>query len=115
MWAQYEKAAGDPAALADWAARHRITLRPNGRFDLPGNPAVPGCNEDPLHPDTVLPMQDNGCESHCWSTKMTWIYKQGGYWHGLTCDLSACSWDTESKQWICLYTRNCVTQRGNKV
>ena len=71
--------------------------------------------DDPLHPGSGLPMQDTGCESHCWSTKMAWIYKQGGYWTGLTCDLSACSWDTENRQWICLYTRNCVTQRGNKV
>ena len=116
MWAEYREATAPgapPAALALWAERYRIRIRPDGRFDLP-RPAVPICSDPPADGTTSV-QAPAVCERHCWSQYMTWIYPYNGYVRGLTCELTACWWDPESRKWQCLYVSNCYVQTGNKI
>jgi hypothetical protein len=116
MWAEYDQATAPgaaPAALVLWAERYRVTLRPDGRFDM-ARPAVQVCNDPPADGTTSVPAQ-TGCEYKCGSQYMTWVYRYNGYWRGLTCELTTCYWDPLTSRWVCVYLSNCYTQKGDKI
>ena len=103
MWTEYAKArkAKTPkTALAAWARKHNVRLKGRNRVAMRVAHKAPASAPPPR--TQTLAMQKN-CSGICYITHFERFEKYGKSKMVTSCDLVGCSYDKESRFWICWY------------